>query len=177
MGGLPPLSESPCIDYVSQSGSDDNTNLALAQLDGNTSLTSSEIDILVKDKVDKIFCALNLPSVATYNMRSVFPKISNLKDDILERSIDCAFLVEIWEKAENKKHQYEIEKMLELNGLKYLSTARPGGWGGAALIVNEQKFSLERININIPHNLEVIWGLLKPKAEDAFFKKIIVCSF
>ena len=110
-------------------------------------------------------------------MRSVFPKISNLKNDLLERSIDCAFLVEIWEKAESKKHQFEIEKMLEMSGLKYLSTARPGGWGGAALIVNEQKFSLERININIPHNLEVIWGILKPKAENAYFKKIIVCSF
>ena len=86
-------------------------------------------------------------------MRSVFPKISNLKDDILERNIDCAFLVEIWEKKENKLHQYEIEKMLEMNGLKYISTARPTGWGRAAILVNQNKFVLEKLNITVPHNL------------------------
>ena len=128
-------------------------------------------------KHDKITCGLNLPPIATYNMRSVFPKISNLKDDILERSLDCVFLVEIWQKKENKMHQYEIEKMLEMNGLKYISTVRPTGWGGAAILVNQEKFSLEQLNISIPHNLEVIWGLLKVKAENAYYKKIIVCSF
>ena len=121
--------------------------------------------------------ALNLPSVATYNMRSAFPKIFNLKNDLLERAIDCAFLVEIWEKAENKQHQYEIEKMLELDGLKYISTARPGGWGGAALVVNQHKFTLEKLNIMIPEKLEVVWGLLRPKNENAYFKKILACSF
>ena len=125
----------------------------------------------------KTHCAVNLPSVATYNMRSVFPKISNLKDDLIERSIDCAFLVEIWEKTENKKHQHEIEKMLEIDGLKYISTARPGGWGGAAIVVDQRRFSLEKLSISVPHKVEVIWGLLKPKAEDAYFKKIVVCFY
>ena len=36
---------------------------------------------------------------------------------------------------------------------------------------------LEKLKIFIPHNLKVIWGLLKVKAEDAYFKKIIVCAF
>ena len=121
--------------------------------------------------------ALNLPSVATYNMRSVFPKILNLKNDLLERAIDCAFLVEIWEKSEKKQHQYEIEKMLEFDGLKYISTARPGGWGGVALVVNQHRFSLEKLSIVVPEKLEVIWGLLRPKNQEAFFKKILVCSF
>ena len=67
--------------------------------------------------------------------------------------------------------------MLETEGLKYISTPRPTGWGGAAIIVNQRKFSLEKINISIPDNLEIVWGLLKPKSEDAKFKKIILCSF
>ena len=67
--------------------------------------------------------------------------------------------------------------MLESEGLKYISTVRPRGWGGAALIVNQQKFYLEKLNIVIPHNLEVVWGLLRSKSEDAKYKKILLCSF
>ena len=100
-----------------------------------------------------------------------------MKNDIFERSIDCAFLSEIWEQKENKNHQQEIERMLEMDGLRYISTPRPKGWGGAAILVNQKKFHLENLNISIPHNLEIIWGLLKPKSEDAYFKKLIVCSF
>ena len=51
-------------------------------------------------------------------MRSLFPKLGNLKTDIKERNIDLAFLCEIWEKKESKTHKLEIEKMLELEGLK-----------------------------------------------------------
>ena len=118
-----------------------------------------------------------MPVVATYNMRSLFPKIGNLKTDILERSIDCAFLCEIWEKSEKKDHQMQIEEMLENNGLKYISTARPSGWGGAAIIVNLERFTIERLDIHVPHNLEIIWGLLRPRDENASYRKIIVCSF
>ena len=118
-----------------------------------------------------------MPTVVTYNMRSLFPKVGNLKTDLLERNIQVAFLCEIWEKAENKQHKFEVENMLESEGLKYISTARPTGWGGAAIIVNQEHFRLEKLNIHIPHNLEIIWGLVRPKDEKAIFKKIIVCSF
>ena len=91
--------------------------------------------------------------LATYNLRSFSPKTQNVKNYILERSIDCAFLSEIWEQKENKNHQQEIEKMLEMDGLKYTSTPRPKGWGGAALLVNQEKFHLENLNIAIPHYL------------------------
>ena len=100
-----------------------------------------------------------------------------MKNDIFERSIDCAFLSEIWEQKDNKNHQQEIEKMLEMDGLRYISTPRPKGWGGAAILVNQEKFHLENLNISIPHNLEIVWGLLKPKDQTATFKRIILCSF
>ena len=118
-----------------------------------------------------------MPVVATYNCRSIFPKLGNLKKDILERNIQAAFCCEIWEKKENKQHQFEIENMLEMEGLKYISTPRPTGWGGAAIIVNQEHFSLDKLNIHIPHNLEIIWGMMKPKDENAIYKRIIVCSF
>ena len=152
----------------------------IGQLDGNDTI-SSESDISSKKttnhKQDKITSALYMPAVATYNCRSIFPKLGNLKRDIIERNIQAAFCCEIWEKAESKQHQYAIEDMLESEGLKYISTPRPTGWGGAAIIVNQEYFSLEKLNIHIPHNLEIIWGLMKPKDENAIYKKIILCSF
>ena len=126
---------------------------------------------------DKRTRAQYLPVIATYNFRSFFPKLNNVINDIIERELDLIFCVEIWEKSESRNHQIMIEQMLELNGLKYISTPRPGGWGGAALIANQDKFSLEKLNILIPHKLEIIWGILRPKSEDAHYKRIILCSF
>ena len=69
--------------------------------------------------------------------------------------------------------------MLELNGLKYISTSRPKTTkgGGAAIVVNLEKYSVEKLDIIIPSNLDVVWGLLKPKYVPCKFKKIIVCCF
>ena len=72
--------------------------------------------------------------------------------------------------------------MLELRGLKYISCPRPPNakgvsYGGAAIVVNLQRFSLEKIKVNVPKNIEAVWGMLTPKNKSAKFKKIIVCSF
>ena len=102
---------------------DDDISCIGAQLDGNDSLTSSlyndsEPVNRVSNKNDRFSCALNLPTLATYNCRSLFPKLGNVSRDILERNIDVAFLCEIWEKKENKNHQLQIETLLETEGLK-----------------------------------------------------------
>ena len=136
----------------------------------------------VTSKPDKITAALSLPTVATYNLRSLFPKIGNLSTDMLERYVDVGFLTEIWENSANLEHQLEIEKLLEMKGLKYISTARPPNskgvcYGGAAIVVNLQKFSVEKLSVHVPNNLEAVWGLLKPKNPSAKFKRIIICSF
>ena len=135
-----------------------------------------------KQKKDQISSALCLPVVATYNLRSLIPKIQSLKNDIVERSVSLAFLQEIWEQTDNKSHQFEIEKLLELHGLQYISNPRPKNtkgrsYGGTAIIINQEKFSCEKLNILIPSNLEVVWGLVKPKNQSSNFNKIIACSF
>ena len=48
---------------------------------------------------------------------------------------------------------------------------------GVAMVVNTEKFTCEKLNIHIPNNLEVVWGLIKPKNPSAIFRKIIACSF
>ena len=47
----------------------------------------------------------------------------------------------------------------------YISTPRPGlkQGGGSAIAACPTKFSLVKLHIEIPRNLEVVWGLLKPK--------------
>ena len=159
-------------DNISETESDISD---IVQLDGN-------ISIDVTPKTDKIVTALNLPSVASYNCRSLLPKIRSLKIDLIERNIQLGFLVEIWEQTHKNEHKFEIEKMLELNGLQYISTPRAPNkkgvsYGGAAIVVNLEKFSVEKLNIFTPKNLEVIWGLLKPKNPTAKIKKIVTCSF
>ena len=69
-------------------------------------------------KLGKHQIALNLPTIASYNVRALFPKVNSLKKDILERSIDLAFISEIWEVKEKKEHALELEKMLAI--IKYL---------------------------------------------------------
>ena len=70
---------------------------------------------------------------------------------------------------DRKKHKHfknKIVEMLEMEGLKYISCgARPSGkrGGGAGMIVNMKKFSLDDLEVNVPHNLEAKWGIMRPK--------------
>ena len=122
--------------------------------------------------------ASSLPTVAVYNFRSLFPKLENVKTDILNRNISLAFCCEIWEKPGDEKQESEIESMLQINGLQYLSTPRPRGWGGAAVIVNLERFSVKKLEcVTIPKNLDVVWCLLTSKSENPRFKTFVICSF
>ena len=94
-------------------------------------------------------------------MRSLLPKINNYKMDLLERGIELSLLSEVWEAKGKKKFMSEASKMLENNGLKYISTPRAVNkrGGGCAIVANMTKFSLEKIEVPIPKNLEVVRGL------------------
>ena len=82
---------------------------------------------------------------------------------MLEREIDLSFISEVWEKDDDNYHRQNIEALLEIKGLKYVSTPRSNNkrGGGAALVANTEKFILDKININIPKPLEAVWGLLE----------------
>ena len=98
---------------------------------------------------------------------------------MLERDIGVGLLSEVWQKTNNKKHKFEIEKMLQLHGLKYISTPRlHKRGGGAAIVANLSKFSLEKIDIMINDNLEIVWGLLRPRLSTVTpIREIIVVAF
>ena len=66
-----------------------------------------------------------------------------------------------------------------MDGLKYFSTIRPRGnrGGGVAIIVNTANFKVDKLDvIQIPHHLEIVWALARPKHEDAQIKVIILLT-
>ena len=123
--------------------------------------------------------ALALPKLANFNMRALFSKIQSLSEDMRERMTDVCFLTEVWEVKESKKHQFKIEEMFQMRGVKYISTPRPSTQrgGGAAIAVRTDKFLISKLNIPIPKSVEVVWGLLKPKIITGKVSVIIVCCF
>ena len=90
-----------------------------------------------------------------------------------------AFLSEVWEKSYDKKHQHKAKELLELHGLKYISTPRYSKHrgGGVALVVNLAKFHLEKVELDNPKKVEVVFGILPPKDPKSQIKKHILCSF
>ena len=88
-------------------------------------------------------------------------------------------MLEVWGKKDKKKHKLEIEKMLQLEGLKYISTPRPSSkrGGGCAIVANQSLFTLEKIDVAIPTSVEVTYGLLRTKNANAKYKEIIAVAF
>ena len=82
-------------------------------------------------------------------------------------------------KSESRKHQKKIEEMLEMKGISYISTPRPGAkrGGGAGIAFNPTNFTVSKLNILIPKPLEVVWALMRPINPTGDIRKIILCSF
>ena len=122
--------------------------------------------------------ALSAPRMSLYNVRSAWSKWSNIADDMEMRETDVCFLVEVWGKSENKRHQIAIESIFEMKGIKYISTPRPGNrrGGGTALACSEHLFHITNLNIHIPSPLEACFALLKPKTPTSKTNKFICCS-
>ena len=120
----------------------------------------------------------SLPIMSVSNLRSFWPKLNNFKNDMEMRDISLAMLSEVWEKQNCKKQQHELEKMLNMDGLKYISTPRTTKrGGGAAIVVSLKKFTLEKIEVLNPDKVEVVFGLLRPKKTTSNVKEIIVAAF
>ena len=85
---------------------------------------------------------------------------------------------EIWEVKENKSHQNKLEEALELEGIQYISNPRPTQrGGGAAISLMAGEFTLSKLDVIVPKNLEVVWGIVRPREPIVEFKGIIVCRF
>ena len=120
----------------------------------------------------------SLPILSVSNCRSIWPKLNSFKNDMKMRDISCAMLSEVWQKANCKKQQFELEKMLNMDEIKYISTPQmTKRGGGAAICVSLEKFSLDKIGVSNPNKVEVVFGLLRPKKTTCKMKEMIVAAF
>ena len=133
---------------------------------------------------ERVHTSATFPVIAVANVCSFLPKLNSTIEKIMMEEISVLLLNEVWEKTgrKNRHFQEKMQEMLELHGLKYISCgSRPSGkrGGGAAIIVNTSKFTLEKLDIHIPHNLEVQWGLVRPRevTQNTKFKEYIFGSF
>ena len=127
---------------------------------------------------DKLIRSRGLPSVSVSNVRSLKPRINSYVKDLLESEISVGLISELWEKEDDRQFQDSIERIFEMKGMKYISTPRSSlqRGGGAGIVVNTKNFKFEKIDVHIPHNLEIVWGLVWPKLESEI-KVIVVSSF
>ena len=93
---------------------------------------------------------------------------NHLVDEILEMNMHLALHSEIWEDSDNILHSNKVEEALDIHGIQYISTPRKNKRGGGAAItlISDSPFYLTKLDASVPpgeENLEVCWGLLKPK--------------
>ena len=144
--------------------------------------TSSRLPALRKIKADsKVAASSFLPIISVSNMRSLLPKIRNFAEDMIMRNIQIALLCEIWEKDSNIRYQNEIERMLELNGLIYISCPRAGGrtGGGVGIVANSVDYTIKKLNIKNPDKVECVWSVARGKksARGLELQNIVCASF
>ena len=121
--------------------------------------------------------SLYLPNIAVYNHRSIWKKCRSFCTEFKELSMGVAFHSEVWERKESKKHKHKIDEMMEMDGISYLSTARPDRrGGGCAITANSAWYHLKEIKLENPDNLEVTFAVLRPKDVQSPQFVIILCA-
>ena len=132
----------------------------------------------------RIEASSTMSVVAVANVRSLLPKLNAFIEKIENEEIEVALVVEVWEKMGEKNNHFQskVEEIMQMKGLKYIScgarlTGKRGG--GAAILVNTVKFAMEKLEVNVPNNLEVQWGLVRPKKiwPNTKYCEMIFCSF
>ena len=122
--------------------------------------------------------AAKLPTIFVTNHRSIFPKFNNFVDLMKTLNLTLGLHSEVWQVKENKFHQDKIEEALELEGIQYISNPRPQRkGGGVAISLLPGEFTLTKLDVLVPKNIEVVWGIVRPVKPTVEFKGIIVCSF
>ena len=93
------------------------------------------------------------------------------------RSLGVALCTETWQQSTNQKYQKEVERMLELRGLKMVSNPRKyKRGGGVAIVADLSQVSIQPLEIPNLHNLEIVWALVRPKVPGPI-KQIITFAF
>ena len=125
--------------------------------------------------------AKSLPKITLYNMRSIWSKLKNKANDMKERSASISIINELWMKEEDKEQEDALKEIHEMDNVKAIVNPRKrkkrGGGVGFLQMEDDEDFSLEKVDVNIPKNLETLWAILRLKRGTGQLSKIILCSF
>ena len=125
----------------------------------------------------RLEAASTLPSFSAPNCRSLRPKLNSFVEDMKMREVGVALCSETWEKKDCKKYQKEVERLLELEGMKMVSEPRKYKRGGGVCILADlTKVAIQPIEIPNPNNLEIVFAIVRPHHAVAM-KEIITFAF
>ena len=136
----------------------------------------------VRQKVlcnEKLVKASELPTIVVTNVSSFIPKYESIKTEIKEREIEVYMISEIWEKEENEDFKSKTDELLKEEGIKYVSTPRLSKkrGGGAALLIDIKKYSVEKVEVPNPNKLEVVFAVIRPKNPNVKSRKLSLFLF
>ena len=111
---------------------------------------------------NKIVQAINLPSIANINPRSVYNKVKEFHTFVLQKEIDVVFMSESWE-----RENLTLQDIINLEDNTVISNVfqRKGKGGRPAIIVNNKKFLVQNLTntlINIKRGIKVVCCILTP---------------
>ena len=92
------------------------------------------------------------------------------------RVISVVLVTETWGKDDKKTYRNNLLNIFQEYGFQTISKNRKTQrGGGVAIVFDSSVIDFEDTQVFVPHNLEVRWGIGKPKS--GVVKKIIFCVF
>ena len=115
----------------------------------------------------------NNARIACSNARSMTNKWEDVENMFDVSQCDIGLFSETWE---TDLHEADIEYLREIVGVQWVGRPRVGGEGGGVAIAVAESFGkVKEHKPDNPLNLEVVWGIITPKARPEF--KIAAAAF
>ena len=116
-----------------------------------------------------------LPLCIMLNARSVYNKPDHFKD-LYQLGPDLILVSETWE-----RHRIRLSDIIGTERYHTISYKRDRNrvGGGCAIVYNDARFNVEKINVEVEYGVEAVWALVTPKARTvgSKVKRIAVGSF
>ena len=127
---------------------------------------------------NKLIEALSLPIVMNVNPRSIYNKVNEFHNFVIEELVDIVAMSESWERIEQP-----LGSIIKLPNHTVISNPhqRRGIGGRPALIINNEKYNIKNLTqsfVEVPWGVEATWALVSPKQQtsNSKIKRIAVCS-
>ena len=172
------MSENGCIGEDSGASENKTNIIPVLTTIRNTIQPSTrqqnKTNLKVIHRSNNLIQALQLPTLANINPRSVYNKQNEFHKFVTEEEIDLIFLSESWE-----RENMTLDQIIKLEDHVVISNVhqRLGKGGRPAIIANSKKYHVQNLTnsvISIKWGVEAVWCLLTPKnvTNDSKIQKI-----